>query len=688
MTTTMPAFPRALSNSRRFTRRLVLFALAVVAAAQVPMFVSGEPFSPDVLFLAVPNAHFLGEQLRAGHLPLWDPYLLGGHPFLAELQTQVLYPPSLLWAFVDPRRWMGAFLALHLVFGAAGAFVMGRAFRLRPESSAVVALAMGLSPLIVEHYQHPNLLCALSWLPWMWAIARRLSRRPTPRLAAALAVVWACAFTAGAPELAACAAIGAVWIARRRIGWLALGLATGALLAAPAWLPFLELLRHSERAAGVPFAEVCHFELHRLEVVDLFAPFAQYAEAPGLHDHYFQQFFLGASVAVLAFAARRRLWLLLAAALLVISLGDETPLFHLLWSILPPLHAVRSPIKLAGLMAVLLSLRAGWGLQRWAAHGGRKAWTMALGFAALACLGFAADGLSGTAAPWASSAAWSGTAAALLLSTWSLPHSEMRRWAALIVVAAELVAFNLGVTRQILHAGPPCAASPELRPDGRILFDVGAGVRPPSDWTSLCELGWDNRNILAHVASVSGFVAPAPAGIHELLRADVPKLARTYRPSVVVLGDDVDRAHYPPGKRLLQRGRFTAYEIGPPLRAMLRTAQGEVAVNAETGPPGAESFTLPGESGVLTVFDTAFPGWQARIDGHAAQMEARDGIDVIQVPRGSRRLDLVYAPRSFLYGLGLFAMGLLACLVAIGWGGVWLRGPHAPAPTRARERAQ
>lgn len=41
-------------------------------------------------------AGYQAERLGAGEVPLWNPYNLGGHPFLADTQSAVFYPPRLL----------------------------------------------------------------------------------------------------------------------------------------------------------------------------------------------------------------------------------------------------------------------------------------------------------------------------------------------------------------------------------------------------------------------------------------------------------------------------------------------------------------------------------------------------------------------------------------------------------------
>ena len=41
-------------------------------------------------------ARFSYDELAQGRLPLWNPYTYAGHPFLADVQSAVFYPPSLL----------------------------------------------------------------------------------------------------------------------------------------------------------------------------------------------------------------------------------------------------------------------------------------------------------------------------------------------------------------------------------------------------------------------------------------------------------------------------------------------------------------------------------------------------------------------------------------------------------------
>jgi len=58
---------------------------------------------------------FAGNELRSGELPLWDPYTFGGHPFFANGETNLLYPPRLILTRLFPASWaQDLFLLLHV----------------------------------------------------------------------------------------------------------------------------------------------------------------------------------------------------------------------------------------------------------------------------------------------------------------------------------------------------------------------------------------------------------------------------------------------------------------------------------------------------------------------------------------------------------------------------------------------
>ena len=71
------------------------------------------------------------DRLWAGELPLWNPYTFGGHPFWADVQAAVLYPPSLLiMALSGPGEfsplWLELEAAVHFYLGALFTYLLCR----------------------------------------------------------------------------------------------------------------------------------------------------------------------------------------------------------------------------------------------------------------------------------------------------------------------------------------------------------------------------------------------------------------------------------------------------------------------------------------------------------------------------------------------------------------------------------
>ena len=66
------------------------------------------------------------ESFAAGELPLWNPYILAGQPFMASGQNGSLYPLGVLFYVLPLASAYGWFIALHLWIGALGACWLAR----------------------------------------------------------------------------------------------------------------------------------------------------------------------------------------------------------------------------------------------------------------------------------------------------------------------------------------------------------------------------------------------------------------------------------------------------------------------------------------------------------------------------------------------------------------------------------
>ena len=75
-------------------------------------------YAGDTAFVFVPFRRFLAEHLAQGTIPLWNSFLFGGTPALAESQYQVFYPPNALLVVLGAAR--GISMGTQVVVSSPG----------------------------------------------------------------------------------------------------------------------------------------------------------------------------------------------------------------------------------------------------------------------------------------------------------------------------------------------------------------------------------------------------------------------------------------------------------------------------------------------------------------------------------------------------------------------------------------
>ncbi len=148
-------------------------------------------------------ARFAADEIQQGRLPLWNPYTYAGHPFLADVQSAVFYPPSLLTIFLS--RFVGGFslyllewqAVLHFSLAAVFTFLFARhelrltfyVFRDERYLSPLTSLCAFLSAIVFTFggyltaypSQQLAVLQTAVWLPLilLW-ISRQFAPSPSP----------------------------------------------------------------------------------------------------------------------------------------------------------------------------------------------------------------------------------------------------------------------------------------------------------------------------------------------------------------------------------------------------------------------------------------------------------------------------------------------------------------------------
>jgi len=195
------------------------------------------------------------KQMDRGKLPLWNPHSGLGQPLLGNMQSAFLSP--FRWPFListAPLVWDSVLLARLFVAGLL-AFLLARSLGLGPIGSSTAGIAFSLSGYFVLHVNMHHLSVEVLAPGVLWAVIL-MADKPTSKRGLVLALFTWAAWVGGNPEatlfialLAAPLLVNRVislphWKFRvvRTLLWA--GLVT--LLAAPFFLPGLELLSHGQ----------------------------------------------------------------------------------------------------------------------------------------------------------------------------------------------------------------------------------------------------------------------------------------------------------------------------------------------------------------------------------------------------------------------------------------------------------
>lgn len=244
---------------------------------------------------------FLADTIRDGDVPLWNPNIFGGVPFLAAGQHSALYPPTALFLVLDAARAIGWNALLAAWLAAIGMYAFGRCLGLRPIASALMGVAWALGLPFVTNTVFPMIQGVFVWTPVLLAgiesvvvtagAQGRVGVLPRGRVTAWLmvvAVATALAALAGHVELLYYSALLAGAFACFRLAsivrplgvratltvgaWLAAAAVVGALVAAVQLVPLAELAGTNWRSGSEVYDTVVGYAYGLRQAVTFVIP--------------------------------------------------------------------------------------------------------------------------------------------------------------------------------------------------------------------------------------------------------------------------------------------------------------------------------------------------------------------------------------------------------------------------------
>ena len=212
---------------------------------------------------------FLVNCLRDRQLPLWNPHIYAGVPFLGGADHSAMYPLSIIFYLIPLPAAYGWFAQLHLFLAGCFTYLLSRTLRITHTGSALAAIAFMFGGFMVTRSAFPAIAGAAVWLPLVLTAIERIATRAKrgstslvghipDLILGAIALGMVCLAANPAMYLTTalisalygiCRLAGVVARTRRRevVGRTALALLAipllGAGLGTAQWLPMIEILR-------------------------------------------------------------------------------------------------------------------------------------------------------------------------------------------------------------------------------------------------------------------------------------------------------------------------------------------------------------------------------------------------------------------------------------------------------------
>ncbi len=367
-----------------FFRKFILFPSPVVL---------GNPGLMDLTDQFYPWRLFGFSMLQQGNVPLWNPYLFCGYPFIANWQSAIFYPLNLIFLCLPVYTSINYSFALHIFITGLFTYFFMRYISGSRFGALVASLTFMFSTTLILRIfaGHLSIICAIPWFPaQLLAVEAGLrTRRFSCFVLGGLALGFQ--LLSGNPQYVYYSLIGVLLyvaflipsMVADRQAWkpilvlcisLIILITTGLSLGAVQLFPSLEFVYQSSRWYQPDFEAVASNSFPPENIITFLTPnaFGDFIRVFCWGRSFLWETTIYIGILPLAFIllalfCRRTKFVYIFSAItlifFVIGLGAYTPLLKFLHDYVPGFKLIRGNAKILPLATLFLSLLAGLGAQ-------------------------------------------------------------------------------------------------------------------------------------------------------------------------------------------------------------------------------------------------------------------------------------------------------------------------------------
>lgn len=338
----------------------------------------------DIVSVVYPTRHLTFELLRSRQLPSWNPYIFCGMPLLGQIQNAVFYPLNIGHWILPTALAINYTVLTHLSLAAFFCLLFLRATGVRaiPSLAGSLGYAFGGLPVAYILAGHITPLNSLTWIPALFLCVHGISAERSWRVwLGACAIVVAMQLMGGHPQIVLYSlACGFIYMAvlsasetpilktmstRTAIFLSAIVLAAG--ISAVELVPAAEFAKHSDRPSKLPYEFVVSDSMPPEKFIAFVAPdfFGNVLDSTywGRESWWNTTALVSVPLvllAPLAFLSRHRKSAGALAGVLLVSsvlaMGYFTPVFRILYDVMPVVGRFRNPARFMGLVCFAVAM--------------------------------------------------------------------------------------------------------------------------------------------------------------------------------------------------------------------------------------------------------------------------------------------------------------------------------------------
>ncbi|MBN1824006.1 MAG: YfhO family protein [Endomicrobiales bacterium] len=340
-------------------------------------------FTGQVLFfdltekLFFPSFALYKSALAAKTIPLWNPFVLCGMPFLANPQAGCYYPFNIVYALTGFAAAIKISIVLHAFMAGLFMYFLSRSMKFGTAAAVLSAAVYMFNGFFVLHAGILSNASSYAWTPLVFLFFRKALADQKVFYALLAALFAAVQVFAGFPQFTYYCAVVMFFYAVfartgpgivKKAGYLALFAASTAVFSMAQVLPALEVVKNSVRGGGMGFEHAAVYSISpEIFAKFIFLPLWDWFKPFWPDDPHITGFYFSVVALVLVFVSVKKLmkgeisfflWVFIVS--LALSLGSYLPVYKLFYHAVPGWKYFRFPAQVNSMSAFAFALLAGY----------------------------------------------------------------------------------------------------------------------------------------------------------------------------------------------------------------------------------------------------------------------------------------------------------------------------------------